>query len=74
MGLHSAGKRTEALAVLRAADKRHPYDLEILSALISMNLEAGDNKAALVYAKKAAEVLPDDQGVKALVAKLEGKR
>ena len=74
VGLYSAGKNTEALAVLRAADKRHPYDLEILSALISMNLEAGNDKAALPYARKAAEVLPDDQGVKALVAKLEGKR
>lgn len=74
VGLHSTGKRTEALAVLRAADKRHPYDLDILSALISMNLEAGDNKTALQYAKKAIEVLPDDQGVQALVTKLEGKR
>jgi predicted CXXCH cytochrome family protein len=74
VGLHSAGQRSEALIVLRAADKRHPYDLEILSALISMNLEAGDNKSALIYAKKAAEVLPNDQGVKALIAKLEGKR
>ena len=74
VGLHSTGKRTEALTQLRAADKSHPYDLEILSALISMNLEAGDYKAALPYARKAAEVLPDDQGLKDLVAKLEGKR
>jgi predicted CXXCH cytochrome family protein len=74
VGLHSAGKRSEALAVLHTAGKRHPYDLEILSALISMNLEAGDAKDTLLYAKKAAEVLPDDQDLKALVAKLEGKR
>jgi predicted CXXCH cytochrome family protein len=74
VGLHSTGKSTEALAVLRTAEKRHPYDLDILSALISMNLEAGDGKAALPYARKAAEVLPDDQGLRDLVAKLEGKR
>jgi predicted CXXCH cytochrome family protein len=73
VGLHSAGKRSEALTVLRTAGKRHPYDMEILSALISMNLEAGDNKSALLYAKKAAEVLPDDQNLKALVTKLEGR-
>ena len=66
-------KRTEALAVLRSADKSHPYDMEILSALISMNLEAGDGKAALPYARKAAEVLPGDQGLRDLVTKLEGK-
>jgi predicted CXXCH cytochrome family protein len=74
VGLHSTGKRPEALAVLRAADKRHPYDLDILSALVSMNLEAGDDKAALLYARKAAEVLPDDQQVQELVTRLEGKR
>ena len=74
VGLHSTGKSTEALAVLRTAEKRHPYDLDILSALISMNLEAGDGKAALPYARKAAEVLPDDQGLRDLVAKLEGNR
>ncbi len=74
VGLHSAGKRAEALAVLRAADARHPYDLEILSALISMNREAGDGKAALRYAKKAAEVLPNDPAVKKLVTELEGAK
>jgi len=74
VGLHSSGKRNEAFAVLRAAAKRHPYDLEILSALISMLREAGDDKAALPYARTAAEALPDDQRVKALVAELEGKR
>ena len=41
VGLHSAGRRGEALSVLRAAEARHPYDLEILGALVSMNREAG---------------------------------
>jgi hypothetical protein len=35
------------VAVLKAADKRQPYNLEILSAFISMQRQAGDNKAAL---------------------------
>ena len=74
VGLHSAGQRSEALAVLRAADKRHPYDLETLSALISMNHEAGDNKTALDYAMKAAEVLPNDPAIKRLVTELEAKQ
>ena len=72
VGLNSAGKRPEALAVLRAADQRHPYDLEILSALVSMNREAGDVRAARVYANKIAEVLPNDPAVKRLVTELEG--
>ena len=71
VGLHSAGRRGEALAVLRAAEARHPYDLEILGTLVSMNREAGKPKDALPYARKIAEVLPDDPGVKRLMAELE---
>jgi Flp pilus assembly protein TadD len=74
VGLHSAGKRTEALVMLRASDMRHPYDLETLNALVSMNLEAGDLEAALNYAKKIAEALPGDANARRLVADLEGKR
>ena len=74
VGLNSAGKRAEALVVLRAADKRHPYDLEILSALISMNREAGNTRDALGYARKIAEVLPDDPGVKRMLAELEAAK
>ena len=71
VGLNSNGKRNEALALLKATDARHPYDLDVLSALISINREAGNNKAALVYAKKASEALPDDTEVKRLVTELE---
>ena len=69
IGLNSAGKQREALAVLKAADTRHPYDLDILSGLISMLREAGDNKAALVYARKAAEALPDNAEIKKLIVR-----
>ena len=37
-----------------------------------MNREVGNAGAALPYARKLAEVLPDDPGVKRLVAELEG--
>ncbi len=74
VGLHSTDRRGEALAVLRSADARHPYDLEILSALVSMNREAGHAKAALPYARKLAEILPGDPNVKRLVDELERAR
>jgi hypothetical protein len=74
VGLHSAGRRGEALSVLRAAEARHPYDLEILGALVSMNREAGNVKVALPYARTLAEVLPDDPAVKRLLAELEKAR
>jgi tetratricopeptide (TPR) repeat protein len=71
IGLYSAGKRDAALAELRAADARHPYDLDILGALVSINREAGKPMDALPYARKIAEVLPDDPGVQRLIAELE---
>jgi Flp pilus assembly protein TadD len=72
VGLNSAGRQREALAILKAADARHPYNLDILSALISMQREAGDTKAALVYARKAAEALPDNKEIKQLIGELKG--
>jgi predicted CXXCH cytochrome family protein len=72
IGLNSAGKWREALAVLKAANARLPYNLDILSALISIQREAGDNKAALVYAREAAEALPDNKEIKQLITELEG--
>jgi Flp pilus assembly protein TadD len=74
IALYSSGQRGAALTALRTLDQRHPYDLEILAALISMNREAGDAKAALPYARKVAEILPDDPGVKRLLGELEGAR
>jgi Flp pilus assembly protein TadD len=71
VGLNSTGNRDEALALLKATDARHPYNLDVLSALISMNREAGNAKAALIYARKAAEALPNDPGVTRLVTELE---
>jgi len=71
IALHSAGRRDEALAVLRSASKRHPGDLDILGALLSMSREAGDRQAALGYAKKLAELLPDNVELKRLVGELE---
>jgi tetratricopeptide (TPR) repeat protein len=72
IALHSTGKRAEALAALRALDQRHPYDLEILPALLSINLEARNAEAALAYARKLAEIRPDDPGLKQLLVKLGG--
>ena len=72
IGLNSAGEQREALAVLKAANVRQPYNLDVLSALISMQREAGNNKAALVYARKAAESLPDNKEITQLITELEG--
>ncbi|MGR8953470.1 MAG: tetratricopeptide repeat protein, partial [Gammaproteobacteria bacterium] len=71
VALHSTGKKQEALSVLDKMASHQPYDLDLLNALISMYREKGDAKAALHYAKKASEVLPDDTALKQLVMELK---
>jgi predicted CXXCH cytochrome family protein len=72
IALHAAGRRPEALTVLRGANRRHPDDLDILGALISISREAGDRPGALRYARQAAGLLPDNADLQRLVAELEG--
>jgi predicted Zn-dependent protease len=73
IALNSDGKRADALATLRGADKLHPNNLEVLSALISISRETGDRQAALRYARQAAVLLPDDPNLRVLIAELESK-
>jgi Flp pilus assembly protein TadD len=74
VALHSAGRSDEAVAALRAADRRHPYDVAILRALVSIQRETGDTRAALGDARKLVEALPDDPRVKAMVDELSRAR
>lgn len=71
IALNSIGKTKLALTVLKDADALHPFNMEILNALISMYLEMDDSKSALIYAKKAALALPDNAQIKRLVNQLE---
>lgn len=71
VALHSAGRLDESLTALAAANKTHPYNVDILGALVSMNLEAGNPGAVLPYAKSLAEVMPNDSGLRQLIAGLE---
>lgn len=74
IALNSTGKTKLALTVLKDADALHPFNMEILNALISMYLEMDDGKSALIYAKKAAEALPDNAQIKRLMDKLGAVR
>ena len=58
IGLNSAGRSEEALRVLEGGLERFPYDPQILSALVSLNREAGHSKKAAEYQK----MLQVDQG------------
>jgi predicted CXXCH cytochrome family protein len=73
IAVDSAGKREQALAMLRSAHKRHPNDLDILGALLALSRETGDRQAALGYAKQLAELLPGNPELGRLIAELETK-
>lgn len=70
IGLHSTGDSRQALAILKAADARHPFNMDILNALISINFEVGNGKEALVFARKAAEAMPDNAEIQRLIEHL----
>jgi len=74
VALHAAGRSGEAIAALRDADRRHPYDVTILRALVSIQRETGKTRPALADARKLAEILPDDPRVKAVVDELSRGR
>ena len=72
VALHSAGRGDEATRVLTAALARAPYDPSLLSALAAFARDAGRRDEALGYARRLAAVVPDDEGVRALVRELGG--
>jgi predicted CXXCH cytochrome family protein len=71
VALDSAGRREEALGILQSTRQRHPGNIEILVALITMNKDAGDLAAARVFARELSGVLPDNLDVRRLVEGLE---
>jgi tetratricopeptide (TPR) repeat protein len=68
--LHSAGRRDEAIALLKQAVQSHPANPDILTALVSFNRLAGKTPAALGYAMQLATITPEDRGLAALIAEL----
>jgi tetratricopeptide (TPR) repeat protein len=70
VALNSAGRTGEALEVLQRAHQASPVDRELLFALATISRDAGAGTAALVYARKLAELAPYDPGARQLVAAL----
>ena len=70
VALHDSGKPNEALEVLKAALSDHAYDRDILYALITYELQAGQFESALSRASLLHELEPEDQQVDQLLATL----
>jgi tetratricopeptide (TPR) repeat protein len=64
VALFDQGEARQAIAVLTAAETRHPADRDILQALASFSLQTADLPAARRWAERLVEVAPDDAGAR----------
>jgi tetratricopeptide (TPR) repeat protein len=60
VALQSTGQIRPAIAFLEQSFSVHPYDLEILTALVTFNRDAGDLDEAIQYAEIWVDIAPDD--------------
>ncbi len=74
VALYQVDKTQRAVAVLEKAYQRHPYDREILLALVTINRERGKLDLAIGYAKKLVALSPDDPAAQQLLTQLESQR
>lgn len=74
VALHDTGKNAEATATLKDALARHPYDRDLLLAMISFEVEAGHVTSALERAELLAQLEPTDPQVAQLLASLRNQQ
>jgi len=70
IALRSLGRRDEALRILNANAVRHPAHRDTLSALVEINSQSGEFKAALGYAEQLSGVDPEDSRLAGLIVEL----
>jgi predicted CXXCH cytochrome family protein len=71
VALNSTGSPAKAMAVLTQANRRQPANRDILLALVSIAQDSGNSAAALLYARKLAELYPGDMQARTMVLELE---
>ncbi|MEE8487169.1 MAG: HEAT repeat domain-containing protein [Gemmatimonadota bacterium] len=74
IALQSDGQIRRSLEILEQTLVSHPYDRDVLMALISINSEQGATEQALVYAQRAVQLRPDDEQARSLLGRLVGRR
>lgn len=74
VALKEVGKTEIAVAVLEKAHQRHPYDRELLLALVTISRDRGEFDSAIQYAKKLVALSPDDPAAQQLLKQLESQR
>ena len=71
IALHDTGSPPRAIMILQKTLENAPNDVQVLIALTTFNREQGRLDEALKYARRAAKLLPDDQGLAQFVKQLE---
>lgn len=71
IALDSEGRRDEAIALLEWAHAIRESDQDVLQALVSMNLESGNNDAARIYARQLQRLRPGDVELERLLGHLD---
>jgi predicted CXXCH cytochrome family protein len=71
VGLHSAGRTEDAIAVLKDNLGKHPTDRDSLLALMTFNRDAGHIASALEYAQRLAQLIPNDRRIADMVDALK---
>jgi Flp pilus assembly protein TadD len=74
VSLQSAGRKDEAMVILKDSLARHPDDRDTLLALVTFNRDAGDIGAALEYAERLVRLAPNDRSLAGLVEDLQRRQ
>jgi tetratricopeptide (TPR) repeat protein len=74
VALKDSGKTGEALKVLSAANKRHPYDRDLLTGLAYFSAQDGRDAAALAYAQTLHDLDPENPRYAQLLQQLRDVR
>jgi len=71
VALAGEGRSEEARTMLEEANRRDPADVDVLWALVDMEMKAGNADEALARARALALLQPDDPRIRELIGQLE---
>lgn len=74
VALHDAGETDTAVSALGTALLRHPYDRDLLNALLSYEVERGNIAAALAAAETLAALEPDNTSYRQILDRLQQRQ
>ena len=74
VALNDSGNHARAREVLEATQARFPGNVEILTLLVQLALDAHDNDAARRWARKLGDAAPNTPGIEAFVQGVEAGR